>query len=153
MIIYDLICDTGHEFEGWFKNTEDLLSQQESKLLTCPFCGSESVNKKLAAPKVSKKSNSVANQAPENVAVSIGNSKEQYEQLQTLLGKVHDYVDSNFVDVGNRFADEALSIHRGEKEPANIRGTASKTELKELADEGVSAVPLPAKPVSKKDLN
>lgn len=153
MVIYDLICDSGHEFEGWFKNTEDLLSQQESKFLTCPFCGSESVNKKLAAPKLSKKSNSGAYSQPENVAVSVGESQEQFAQLQKLLGKVHDYVDKNFVDVGNNFADEALSIHRGEKESANIRGTASKGELKELAEEGVSAMPLPAKPVPKKDLN
>jgi len=153
VVIYDLICDAGHEFEGWFKNTQDLLSQKESKILTCPFCGSESVNKKLAAPNVTKKSNAVINNSSEKVAISIGNSSKEYAQLQKLLGRVHDYVEKNFTDVGNRFTDEALSIHRGEKEPANIRGTASKSELKELAKEGVSAVPLPEKPVRKKDLN
>jgi len=155
VVIYDLICDSGHEFEGWFKNSDEFLSQQESKILICPFCGTESVIKKVTAPKLTKKSNSTnaVENASESVAASGGNPSEQYAQLQSMLGQVHDFVDKNFVDVGNNFADEALSIHRGEKEPANIRGTASKTELQELADEGVSAVPLPNKPVEKKDLN
>jgi len=155
VVIYDLICDSGHEFEGWFKNSDELVSQQESKILICPFCGTEAVTKKVTAPKLTKKSNStvVVEQSSETVAAGIGSSSEQYGQLQKMLGQVHEFVDQNFVDVGNRFADEALSIHRGEKEPANIRGTASKSELKELADEGVSAVPLPSKPIDKKDLN
>ncbi len=178
MVIYDLVCKSGHQFEGWFRNKEELVSQQESKILTCPFCGTESVTKKLTASKVTRKSNSskVDVKQPENQSVQTAAnietansyavdlkakaeqldnvaSKEQYEQLQEVLGKVHDYVDNNFEDVGNRFAEEALSIHNGDKPANNIRGTVSKSELKELADEGVSALPLPAKPVLKKDLN
>jgi hypothetical protein len=44
-----------------------------------------------------------------------------------MLTKVHEFIDSNFEDVGNKFADEALRMHRGEKELNNIRGTASVT--------------------------
>ena len=44
-------------------------------------------------------------------------------------------------------------MHKGEKEVGNIRGTASSDELKELAEEGVNALPLPAKPIDKKKLN
>ena len=155
MVIYDLICESGHEFEGWFKNPAELVSQQESKMLTCPFCGIEAVTKKVTASKVTKKSNAVSNKIPESVATSAGNKgfTKEYAQLQAMLGKVHDYVDENFIDVGNHFADEALSIHRGEKEDTNICGTANSTQLKKLADEGVAALPLPPKPVSKKDLN
>ena len=155
MVIFDLICESSHEFEGWFKNVGELVSQQKSKMLICPFCGSSSVIKKVTAPKLTKKSNSSASEKSlEKNPVSIGDgSNEQYQKLQKMIGKVHDFVDENFVDVGNRFVDEALSIHRGEKEPANIRGTASKTQLKELSDEGVNALPLPNKTVDKKDLN
>lgn len=154
MVIYDLVCQSGHEFEGWFKNAEELVAQQESKLLSCPFCGIDVVIKKVTASKVAKKSNAV-NKTHQNVATSVGDtgSSKEYAQLQAMLNKVHDYVDANFIDVGNRFADEALSIHRGEKENTNIRGTANQAQLQELADEGVSAVPLPVKPVNKKDLN
>ena len=61
MVIYDLVCQSGHEFEGWFKNADEFSSQQEAKILTCPFCGTGAVTKKLTAPKISKKSNSVIN--------------------------------------------------------------------------------------------
>jgi len=156
MVIYDLICDSGHQFEGWFKNSEELNSQKEQGILTCPYCSSSAVTKKVTASKVGKKSNSFdsSSAVPEPVATSIKQqAAPEYAQLQKMLGKVHDYVENNFVDVGNNFTDEALSIHRGEKEPSNIRGTASKKQLKELSEEGVSALPLPPKPVSKKDLN
>ena len=172
MVIYDLVCQSGHEFEGWFRNADELASQQESKMLTCPFCNTDAVTKKVTGSKVFKKSNS--SQALQSVATNVGGgssdeflvdeavshelskdelSKERFGKLQIMLTKVHDYVDNNFEDVGNRFAEEALSIHKGEKEATNIRGTASQSEIKELAEEGVKALPLPAKPVSKKDLN
>ena len=174
MVIYDLVCEFDHAFEGWFDNAEDLSAQQDSGLLTCPYCNSSAVTKKLTAPKVGKKSNSTnANTKPpvrpkERISensrgVAIGGSSvggpnqgdnpQAFNKLQKMLGKVHEYIDNNFTDVGNRFTEEAISIHNGEKEPENIRGTASKEQLKELADEGVQAVPLPIKPIDKDKLN
>jgi len=155
MVIYDLQCDKQHEFEGWFKNSDDLNRQQATGLLTCPVCESPNVRKKVTASKVGRKSNSLATAQPQQVATgsSQGGDTPTYEQLQKMLGKVHNYIDNNFTDVGNKFADEALKIHRGEKEVENIRGTASKSQLKELAEEGVSALPLPPKPIDKEKLN
>lgn len=157
MVIYDLQCDNHHDFEGWFKNADELCDQQASGMLTCPVCESADVKKKAAAPKIGRKSNSVAvvPQPPQKMAAGSSNGADSptYEQLQKMLGQVHKYIDGNFVDVGNKFADEALKIHRGEKDAENIRGTASKSELKELAEEGVSALPLPPKPIDKDKLN
>ena len=70
-----------------------------------------------------------------------------------MLTKVHEFIDSNFEDVGNKFADEALKMHKGEKQVTNIRGIASADEIKDLADQGVDTLPLPARPVDKKKLN
>jgi hypothetical protein len=158
MVIYDLVCDARHEFEGWFNRPDDLVSQQEMALLRCPVCDSIEVSKKVTAPKLSKKSNSTEvsySQQRQGQPVTNLNasSVEAYSKLQAMLIKVHKYIDSNFEDVGNKFADEALSMHRGEKELNSIRGTATADELKDLADEGVTALPLPAKPVDKKKLN
>lgn len=164
MVIYDLVCDGGHYFEGWFKNAEDLDQQKSTGLLVCPYCESSEISKKIAMPKVGRKSNTTSSQPVESVPaeslnvgsqMALGDAKspEAYTHLQKMLGKVHDYIDQNFEDVGNRFADEALSIHRGEKEASNIKGTASKEDLKELADEGVTALPLPPKPDNKNKLN
>ena len=158
MVIFDLICDSQHEFEGWFKNSDELVSQQKNGMLICPVCESGEVHKKIAAPKLGKKSNastvapknSVSN--PESI-VAGGGSKQAYAQLQKMLGKVHDFIDTNFEDVGNKFTDQALSMHKGEIEASNIRGTANQDQLKKLAKEGVTALPLPVKPVDKKKLN
>ena len=160
MVIYDLICDLRHQFEGWFSNSEDFAAQQKSAMLSCPVCGSLDITKKLATPKVGRKSNATAIGSNEVVKPSsqvLGSvnpgEAERYTKMQNMLLKMHDFIDSNFEDVGNKFASEALSMHKGEKEVGNIRGTASSDELKELAEEGVSALPLPAKPIDKKKLN
>jgi len=157
MIIFDLICDSKHQFEGWFENANDLHEQRQKGMLTCPVCDSQNVTKEFAAPKISKKSNSVSVKKPsllnQPVVKSNTDSPEKYKQLQGMLRQVHDYVDQNFEDVGNQFSSEAISIHRGEKDPVNIRGTASKQQLKEMAEEGVTATPLPPKPIDKDKVN
>jgi hypothetical protein len=159
MVIYDLICDSLHEFEGWFKNPEDFTNQHSSGVLHCPICESIEVSKKATAPKLARKSNSSmagqpkVNNVPAAVANLNTNGLEAYGRLQSMLSKVHTFIDANFEDVGNKFASEALSMHRGEKEESNIRGTASTEQLKRLAEEGVTALPMPAKPVNKKKLN
>ena len=167
MVIYDLICDSLHEFEGWFKNAEDLDSQRENGLLTCPYCDSGDISKKLAAPKLTRKSNSgnsnprksISGQASSKQEVAIGGGNgdgqpaQKFERLQKMLGEVHNYIENNFEDVGNRFADEAISIHHGDKEASNIRGTATAEQIKDMAEQGVEAVPLPPKPIDRKKIN
>ena len=70
MVIYDLCCEFEHEFEGWFKNNDEFIEQQRSGLLTCPYCDSGVVHKKLSAPKVARKSNTVSqtSKAKDNVS-------------------------------------------------------------------------------------
>lgn len=152
MLIFDLICNLNHEFEGWFKDSQEFTDQQNSGLLTCPICNSGQVNKKLSVPKVGKKSNS--NDAPtKNHGLSADSIHHDFKNFQSALKKVHEYVENNFENVGNKFSEQAISMHKGEKERANIVGTASSEQLQEMADEGVAALPLPAKPIDKNSLN
>jgi hypothetical protein len=156
MVIYDLICEHGHQFEGWFKSADDLQSQTDSNLLLCPFCDSAEVTKKLTAAKITRKSNSASSvkELPsQQVVRGDARSSEKFAKLQKMLGQVHDYIDRNFEDVGNRFSEEAIKIHHGEAEANNIRGTATREELKEMRKEGVEAVPLPPKPIDPKKVN
>ncbi|WP_417695365.1 DUF1178 family protein [Roseibium sp.] len=53
MIRYSLVCDQSHDFEGWFRNSEDFDKQAARSLVSCPHCGSEQVGKRLMAPSVS----------------------------------------------------------------------------------------------------
>ena len=153
MVIYDLICEHGHSFEGWFRSLEDYEQQRLDSLVTCPICDTLNVSKKLATPKVSQKSNSKESVHADKRMLSAEGSPEAYGKLQAMLKKVHDYVDENYHDVGSKFTEEAISMHRGDKEKTAIRGTATAKQVKKLADEGVSALPLPERPIDKKKLN
>lgn len=148
MVIYDLCCENQHQFEGWFKDSEDMQQQVDKGILKCPVCGSDNVTKLPTAAKLGK------TKRQQDVAVmNDQQGLEQYQQAQKMLGKLHDYLDSNYVDVGNKFADEAIKMHNGEKEERNIRGTASGEQVSELNEAGVVTLPIPPKPVDKQKLN
>ena len=48
MIAFDLQCENGHAFEGWFKNSAAFDEQQKKGLVSCPICSSVSVSKALS---------------------------------------------------------------------------------------------------------
>ncbi|MDB5416934.1 MAG: hypothetical protein JWP50_353, partial [Phenylobacterium sp.] len=52
MIRYALICEHGHEFEGWFGASADFDTQTAKGQLECPFCASKAVGKQIMAPAV-----------------------------------------------------------------------------------------------------
>lgn len=145
MIIYDLECDAKHRFEGWFKNADELTEQQQSGMLICPICGSEEVIKIPSASHIAKSGATNTSSAPDNDVVEA--NKHQVLQL------FHDYINKSFDDVGNKFAEEARKIHFGEAAERNIKGIATADEVKELKEEGISAVQLPPAPYDKDKLN
>ena len=62
MIVFDLECSGGfaggaHRFEGWFKSSDDFVSQQSRGLIACPHCGSAEIAKAPMAPRLSRKGN------------------------------------------------------------------------------------------------
>lgn len=145
MIIYDLECGVQHRFEGWFKSADDFVEQQDSGLLICPVCGSEDIRKIPSASHIVSASSS-------EMAANTEKNHEEVDRHQ-VLKLFHDYINHNFDDVGNSFAEQAKKMHHGEIEERNIRGTATTDEIKELKEEGVSAVQLPPAPYDKDKLN
>jgi hypothetical protein len=133
VIIYDLKCDKKHKFEGWFKDLAAFEQQRAQKLITCPLCGSSEVV-----------------MMPSTIAV-MGKSRELKERKANLadlspmkmMEMVHDFVSKNFDDVGERFADVALKIHRGEEGRRNIRGVTTEREEETLREAGVDFVKIP----------
>lgn len=142
MIIYDLRCTHSHKFEGWFKTSDDFRSQNEGGLLSCPVCGSSEVVKLPTASRIKRHSSSRGPSASPLVTAE-----------QTLLEKIQEYVNNNYVDVGSAFPEQARKIHYGEVKPAPIRGTATPDEARELHDEGVNVISLPPALISKEKLN
>ena len=124
MIIYDIKCENGHTFEGWFKDRQAWIEQNAGRLVCCPVCNSSSVEIAPSSLTIMGKDS----KSPRNKDVSRG------QVLQSL----HRYLENNFEDVGNKFAEVALKIHAGDEERRNIKGTTTPREETVLKEEGVS---------------
>jgi hypothetical protein len=142
MVIYNLLCKKKHNFEGWFPSFEDFQKQADKKLISCPTCGTTKVEKVPHACAVHvKKEQPPAPPAKKNVPAPA--APPTAAEFKEMLLRVHHYVRENFEDVGPRFAEEAKQIHKGEAAERPIHGTATISEVKELAEEGVPCMPLP----------
>ena len=142
MVIYNLLCKKKHIFEGWFPSFEDFQKQADKKLISCPTCGTTKVEKVPHACAVHVKKDQPP-PAPAKTAVPAPAPQPNAAEFKEMLLRVHHYVKENFEDVGPRFAEEAKQIHKGEAAERPIHGTATLSEVKELAEEGVPCMPLP----------
>ena len=135
MIIFDLTCNLGHAFEGWFQSLENYEDQIAQELISCPHCGSIEIRRVPSAIHVSK-----------NVAAKDINTKKAQvssEEMLSLLGQVLSSIIASTEDVGTGFADEARRIHYLESPERPIRGEASFEEFESLRDEGIEVMMLP----------
>ncbi|BEQ14033.1 DUF1178 family protein [Desulfoferula mesophila] len=121
MIVFDLQCDQGHSFEGWFDDLKDLQQQIKKGLVSCPVCGGSQVRR-----------------VPSSFGIAKSRGVTDQEKAAQLLGRsLKRYIQENFEDVGPQFAKEALKIHYGASEARNIRGVSTDEEEKMLQEEGV----------------
>ncbi len=132
MIVYDLRCDRGHKFEGWFKDRQAFDAQKRGRLISCPICGSVEAEILPAAVNVVGR---------DFHPVKIDNKGEisPMKYLEQLNRQLERYFDN----VGDRFAEVAFRIHHGEEARRNIRGTTTKQEEEALREEGVPFVKIP----------
>ncbi|MBF0104647.1 MAG: DUF1178 family protein [Deltaproteobacteria bacterium] len=156
MIIYELQCSAGHKFEGWFKDLKAYNDQLKKKLIQCTFCGTDQVTRIPCGCHVG----SAATTTPVKVQQSPAPVSPQTEKVLpkpdikdtvdyvTLLKSLHKVVRDNYENVGDKFTDMAIQIHKGEEEPKNIYGTADKKQSERLDEEGVPYLPLPRLPES-----
>ena len=138
MIRYELSCDNGHAFEGWFGSADDFDRQQAMALVTCPSCGSVHVAKRLMAPSLSTAREKERRQ---DVATQAGQ-----RDMVTRLREIVTAIRANSEDVGERFPEEARKIHYGETEERGLIGRASVAEVRDLLEEGIAIAPLPVLP-------
>jgi hypothetical protein len=143
MIRYDLICDKGHEFDGWFRDSEAFEKQIKRHLISCTQCGSEDVTKQLMSPGIPAKSNR-KDDVPQKMLAGTVDSRTQ--RLMQMMREVRKNVEENAEYVGDRFADEARKIHYAESEKRGIYGEAKPEDAKALIEEGIEVHPLPRLP-------
>ena len=145
MIRYELLCPNGHHFDAWFRDSNLADRQLRQKKLECAICGDKKIKKAMMAPRLASGSG-LGSTSPiepppsaehqEDMAVHTADSK-------TLLRGLRQYVEKNFENVGDRFAEEARKLHRGESNHLAIYGQTSKDEHRALEEEGIDVTTLP----------
>lgn len=142
--VFDLQCDHGHVFEGWFGSHDDYDAQRARGLVACPVCDSHEITKRLSAPHL----NVAHLHAPQPAAApapSAGSAPaaamaalqaQIMRQVREMLRKAEN--------VGPRFAEEARRIHEGEAHDRLIRGVATPEERAALADDGIEVMAVPS---------
>ncbi|MEW5725594.1 MAG: DUF1178 family protein [Thermodesulfobacteriota bacterium] len=128
MITYDLECDQGHAFEGWFENAKGFTRQSRKGLVACPVCGSSKVSRRFSTFGIARHKETSQPPAPAQ---------------PTPMEKLVKFVVENFENVGPNFAKEALKMHYGVAEHRNIRGVSSEQEEQTLRDEGIPFFKVP----------
>lgn len=154
MIRYQLQCDKGHQFEGWFRNADAFDKQAGQRLVTCPTCASTDVTKAIMAPSVVTSESKARRRATRAPASSERQQPAQSQrvfnaaqgELLATMRKLRDELVAKSEYVGPRFAEEARKIHNEESEPRGIYGEATPSEVKELHEEGIEVYPMPVLP-------
>ncbi|MDR3155194.1 MAG: DUF1178 family protein [Deltaproteobacteria bacterium] len=132
MVIFDLICQNGHRFEGWFADLADLDGQISGGLLNCPVCGDTHIQRRPSTFGLVKSRHSEA------ASREAGDPLEQKKaELMRQLEQLSDRLQEDFADVGAGFSDEALKMHYGAAPRRNIRGLSTSDEEERLRKEGV----------------
>jgi hypothetical protein len=131
VIIYDLRCKNNHTFEGWFQDRTAFEKQKDGNFITCPVCGDVEVSI-----------------VPSSRAFVGKESRPETRDSREItpaqaFRMFHEFLNKNFDDVGNRFAEVALKIHHGDEEKRNIKGTTTPQEEDTLREEGIEFLKIP----------
>ena len=134
MIKYKLICkDCNVLFDSWFASSKEYEKLKKKNFLNCHICNSSKVEKTLMAPKVIN-----------NSKKNMDRKEIKFKDINKKIKEYQKFIEKNFKYVGENFAYEARSIHyNGKKKLKGIYGNASKQDLKELKDEGISTQIIP----------
>jgi hypothetical protein len=154
MILYDLKCSQGHQFEAWFKDSNTYDTQAKRNIIECPLCSDTSIEKAIMSPRVSsstRKKGLEFEQSQKKVSRNKGfnvdpsKTSEVARKIQDAANQIQEYIEKNCEDVGINFADEARAIHYGETEERGIYGVATTSEIKDLTEEDIPISRIPWK--------
>jgi len=170
MIVFDLKCRNGHQFEAWFNSASNFERLRKAGHVACAVCGSAKVDKapmapritsskKKASPKAEKAARKPAGDDAVNVRVTddsnalVGPGRYANDpaaakaaDLMKQLSELRGQIEKNCDYVGKSFPEEARKMHYGEAPKRNIYGEATESEARQLADEGVEFSKIPWAP-------
>jgi hypothetical protein len=147
MIVFDLLCGSGHRFEGWFGSAVDFSSQKEGRLLSCPSCGSSQIERIPSASRVNLGAEPPKPPAAPSAARTPDmEGKDPFAIAQMLYSRLLDELLTKTEDVGKEFPAEARKIFYQEAPARGIRGEATAEEHEQLLDEGIPVARVPVPP-------
>ena len=152
MIKYQLkcrskICSDEKEFDGWFKSIDAYEKQKLQRLINCPICGSEKVEKLLTTPSLKTNKNKTSDikdklfKNSKKNETFLGNVDS--DNISTLLRTLKKEVQKNSTFVGNEFVSQVRSMKEGKIKEKPIHGHGTNKEIKELRDEGIDVINIP----------
>jgi len=130
MITIDFECQNKHKFEGCFRDYEAYKQQLDSGFIQCPLCGTSEVKRIFSGCSIHPRKSSDKTVKKDN------------NGFLEKLNELSRYVQDNFEDVGENFAERARAIHYGVEEDKNIFGKTTPVEAKELIEEGIGVLPI-----------
>ena len=130
MIRYDLRCQNGHHFDGWFRSSEGFDSLRKAGQVACTHCGSTAVEKALMAPGIA-------------VSEKAGDLHSPRDAQEAALEKLRRQIEANSDYVGMSFAAEARAMHEGSIPERAIHGEARLEDARRLIEDGIPVAPLP----------
>lgn len=170
MIVFDLKCRNGHQFEAWFNSASNFERLRKGGHVSCAICGSSRVEKALVAPRIStsKKKAAKADSKAATAEARAASSPEtptkapgglsgpgryatdpaaaKAADLMKQLSDLRVQIEKNCDYVGKRFPEEARKMHYGESPKRSIYGEASDGEARQLAEEGIEFSRIPWTP-------
>jgi hypothetical protein len=143
--VFDLQCEHGHLFEGWFRSHDDYEAQQTRGLLNCPMCSFGIISKRLSAPhlNIARHTEAPRPARSDHQSAVPASSDAALAGLQAAVLRHVRQLVKNTENVGARFAEEARRIHEGEADKRPIRGMATAQESQALVDEGIDVLSVP----------
>ena len=123
MILYNLKCTNGHNFDSWFASAETFDKLNKLKQLACAICGCSEIQKDLMAPSV--QSNVKKRKFEKNVLT------KPHSEAEKILQDFKDKIEKNSENVGRNFARVAREIHVGDSPERSIIGEATPQETLE----------------------
>jgi hypothetical protein len=110
VIVLNILCDSGHRFEGWFASTDAFRSQCERQLVNCPHCQTSEVRLLPSAPHVRRSAAAV----PSNPCREPRPARPIGRRLPANFSRSLAQAAKLAENVGERFPEEARRIHYDE---------------------------------------
>ena len=142
MIKYKLGCSNCNKnFDSWFSSSKQYDKLKERNLINCHFCGSKKIKKSIMAPFL----NNIVKDNKSEFFVS-----KRKSDIERKILNFQNLIKKNFDYVGSDFTYKARSLHYNHKRyKKGIFGSASKKDIKELNEEGITTHTFPW--IEKKD--